>query len=71
MAERDTKRDAPAATGDELAPEDTSSEETRSARPDAEPAPPGGKGTATDEEIVGCAADTIPLDDGSYLEPPD
>jgi hypothetical protein len=71
MAETDTKRDAPAAAGDELVTEDTPSEETRSARPDVEPSTPGGKGTATEEQIAGRAQDTITDGDGSYLEPPD
>jgi hypothetical protein len=71
MAEIERKQDAPAAAGDELVTEDTPSEPTRSAGSDAVPSTPGGKGTATEEQIAGRADDTITDGDGSYLEPPD
>lgn len=46
--------------------------EERSADADAVPPSPEGKTNAgPEEQIVGRALDTIPLDDGSYLEPPD
>lgn len=47
-------------------------QEERSADADVEPTSPGSKANAgPEEQIVGRALDTIPLDDGSYLEPPD
>ena len=67
-----TVKDGDVATpGGELADEEVRPEETRSARTDVEPSTSGGKATATDEQIMRRAVDTITDDEGYHLEPPD
>jgi hypothetical protein len=72
MTASDNERRLATDPGGEQAAEDTTSEETRSARPDLIPSSPGGKAsTASKEDIQRCAPDTINEGDGNYLEPPD
>ncbi len=66
MTASDKERRIATDPGGEQAPEDTDSEETRSARPDLIPSSPGGKAsTASSENIQGCAPDTINEGDGN------
>ncbi|WNG49699.1 hypothetical protein F0U60_40465 [Archangium minus] len=72
MKEPAKERGSAAPPGPEERLEGVRSEEDRSASADAIPSSPGGKANAgPEDQIEGCAMDTIKDDEGNYLEPPD